>query len=63
MFGKQLDPHLLVQRVASVMDADLILMMEGGKIAAAGNHDQLLATCAMYREIYEQQTRGGEDNE
>ena len=54
---------IIAQRVASVQDADLILMMEGGKIAAAGNHDQLLAGCAMYREIYEQQTRGGEDNE
>ena len=54
---------IIAQRVASVQDADLILMMEGGKIAAAGNHEQLLATCAMYREIYEQQTRGGEENE
>ena len=54
---------IIAQRVASVMDADLILMMEGGKIAAAGNHEQLLETCTMYREIYEQQTRGGEDDE
>ena len=54
---------IIAQRVASVQDADLILMMEGGKIAAAGNHDQLLASCEMYREIYEQQTRGGDDHE
>ena len=45
------------------MDADLILMMEGGKIAAAGNHEELMASCAMYQEIYTQQTRGGEENE
>ncbi|MBE6806791.1 MAG: ABC transporter ATP-binding protein [Ruminococcaceae bacterium] len=54
---------IIAQRVASVQDADLILMMEGGKIAAAGNHDQLLNSCAMYREIYEQQTRGGDQDE
>jgi ATP-binding cassette subfamily B protein len=54
---------IIAQRVASVMDAVLILMTEGGKIAAAGNHEQLLETCTMYREIYEQQTRGGEDDE
>ena len=54
---------IIAQRVASVQDADLILMMEGGRIAAAGNHDQLMASCDMYREIYEQQTRGGDENE
>ena len=54
---------IIAQRVASVMDADLILMMEGGRIAAAGNHDRLLSSCEMYREIYEQQTRGGDENE
>jgi ATP-binding cassette subfamily B protein len=37
--------------------------MENGRIAAKGNHDELLATCDIYREIYTQQTRGGEDNE
>ena len=54
---------IIAQRVASVQDADLILMMEGGKIAAAGNHDELMASCDIYREIYEQQTRGGDDRE
>ena len=54
---------IIAQRVASVQDADLILMMEGGKIVAAGNHAQLLDSCEMYREIYEQQTRGGDENE
>ena len=54
---------IIAQRVASVMDADLILMMEGGRIAAAGNHEQLLSSCAMYQEIYEQQTRGGDRDE
>ena len=54
---------IIAQRVASVMDADLILMMEGGRIVAVGNHDALLASCAMYKEIYEQQTRGGDFDE
>ena len=54
---------IIAQRVASVMDADLILMMEGGRIVATGNHDELLSSCAMYREIYEQQTRGGDFDE
>ena len=54
---------IIAQRVASVMDADLILMLEGGRIAAAGNHEQLMASCEMYQEIYTQQTRGGEENE
>ena len=54
---------IIAQRVASVQDADLILMMEGGRIAAAGTHEELLASCAMYREIYEQQTRGGDRDE
>ena len=54
---------IIAQRVASVMDADLILMMDGGKIAAAGNHEELLASCTMYKEIYQQQTRGGDQDE
>ena len=54
---------IIAQRVSSVQDADLILVMENGKIAAKGSHDELLANCDIYREIYTQQTRGGEDNE
>jgi ATP-binding cassette subfamily B protein len=47
---------IIAQRVASVMDADLICVMENGRIVAAGKHDDLLAGCDIYREIYEQQT-------
>ena len=54
---------IIAQRVASVMDADLILMLDGGRIVAAGNHEELLASCEMYQEIYNQQTRGGEEHE
>lgn len=56
---------IIAQRISSVEDADLIIVMENGKIAAAGNHDELLACCDIYQEIYEQQIGGkaGEDNE
>jgi len=52
---------IIAQRVASVQDADLILVLEGGKIAAAGKHDELLQTSDIYREVYESQVKGGEE--
>ena len=54
---------IIAQRVASVQDADLILVMDNGRIAAAGQHQDLLATSDIYKEVYEQQTNGGGDNE
>ena len=54
---------IIAQRVSSVQDADLILVMDGGRIAARGTHDELLRTCEIYRETYEQQTNGGGANE
>ncbi len=53
---------IIAQRVASVEGADLILVMDNGRISAAGKHDELLVTSEIYREIYTQQTRGGDDN-
>ena len=50
---------IIAQHVASVMDADMILVMDGGSIAAQGTHEQLLRVSEIYREIYEQQTNGG----
>ena len=52
---------IIAQRVASVQEADLILIMDGGTVVAQGNHDQLLATSAIYREVYESQKKGGEE--
>lgn len=54
---------IIAQRVASVQDADKIVLLKSGKIEAVGTHDELMATNETYRETYEQQNRGGEDNE
>ena len=54
---------IIAQRVASVMDADLIIIMENGRIADMGTHEQLMERSPIYREVYEQQTKGGEENE
>ena len=53
---------IIAQRVASVMDADMILIMDNGRIADRGTHEELLARSAIYREIYTQQTKGGEEH-
>lgn len=54
---------IIAQRVASVEDADMIIVMDNGRISAVGKHDELLATSDIYREVYEQQTNGGEEHE
>ncbi|MBR7133068.1 MAG: ABC transporter ATP-binding protein [Clostridia bacterium] len=54
---------IIAQRVASVEDADMIIVMENGKIADLGTHSELLQTSEIYREVYEQQTTGGAENE
>ena len=51
---------IIAQRIASVQDADLILVMDGGKVVATGKHDDLLQTSNIYREVYESQTKGVE---
>lgn len=53
---------IIAQRVASVQDADLILVMDNGRIVASGTHRDLLQSSDIYREVYEQQTNGGGDN-
>ena len=53
---------IIAQRVASVQDADMILVMDNGSIVASGTHAELMASCGIYREIYEQQNKGGEEN-
>ena len=52
---------IIAQRVASVQEADLILVMDGGKVVAQGDHETLLKTSDIYREVYESQMKGGEE--
>lgn len=52
---------IISQRVSSVMDADIIILLDGGRIAASGSHEQLLGSSELYREIYQQQTGGDGD--
>ena len=54
---------IIAQRVSSVQDADLIIVMNGGRIDAMGSHAELLENSPIYREVYEQQTNGGDDGE
>ena len=54
---------IIAQRISSIQDADLILVLEGGQIDAMGTHEQLLASNRIYREVYESQNKaGGADN-
>ena len=48
---------IIAQRVASVQDADRIIMMEGGRIAAIGTHEELMQSNDVYRELYNTQNR------
>ena len=48
--------------MASVEDADLILVMENGRIVDRGTHEELMQSSEIYREIYQQQTKGGEED-
>ena len=55
---------IIAQRVASVQDADRIILMKGGRIDAIGTHEELMKSSEVYREIYTSQNRvGGEKNE
>lgn len=54
---------IIAQRVSSVQHADRIVVMDDGKIAACGKHDELLKTCDIYREVYESQKKGGSEHE
>ena len=54
---------IIAQRVASIEDADMILVLDNGRIVAKGTHSELLLTSDIYREVYESQTKGGSDNE
>lgn len=54
---------IIAQRVSSISDADLIVVMENGAVNDAGTHDELYARNDIYREIYDSQTKGGSADE
>ena len=54
---------IIAQRIASVQDADMIIVMENGTVSAVGNHKELMVNSDIYREVYNQQTNGGDFDE
>ena len=54
---------IIAQRISSVQDADKIIVMDKGEIAAQGTHEELLKSCDIYKEVYYSQNRAGDENE
>lgn len=57
---KDVTKFIIAQRVLSIKDCDLILVMDKGRIIARGNNDELMRNCSVYRELYESQLGGGD---
>ena len=53
---------IIAQRITSVMDADRIIVLDDGHVVGLGTHEQLMESCGIYREVYESQQKGGEDD-
>lgn len=60
--NKAVTKLIIAQRITSVMEADRILILDDGKLHAAGTHSQLLANDPIYQEIYALQMKGGDEN-
>ena len=54
---------IIAQRISSVQEADHIIVMDGGKIQAIGNHEELMKTSPIYKEVYDSQNKGGGQDE
>ena len=52
---------IIAQRIASVQDADMILVLDNGQVVAQGDHDTLMQTCSIYREVCQSQQKGGDE--
>ena len=53
---------IIAQRISSVMEADKIIIMDKGKVAAIGTHEQLLKSSPIYKEVFTSQQKGSEEN-
>ena len=54
---------IIAQRVSSVKDADMIVVLDDGRMVDHGTHEELMERCEIYREVHDSQTKGGEDDE
>ncbi len=54
---------IIAQRISSIQDADLILVMDGGRIQQMGTHDELMEHSEVYREVYTSQMKGGDEDD
>ena len=52
---------IIAQRIASVQDADMIVILDNGMVVDVGNHEQLMQTSAIYQEVFYSQQKGGEE--
>ena len=50
---------IIAQRIASVQEADMIIVLDNGKVSAVGNHEELMQTSSIYQEVYYSQQKGG----
>ena len=58
---KDITKIIIAQRISSVEEADKIIVLDNGKIDGIGTHDELIKTNKIYKDVYESQTKGGED--
>lgn len=54
---------IIAQRISSIQDADKIIVLDGGEVSAFGTHDELMKSSEIYKEVYNSQVKGGQDNE
>ena len=54
---------IIAQRISSIQDADKIIVLDGGEVSAFGTHDELMQSSEIYKEVYNSQVKGGQDDE